>query len=814
MNHPNARPVVVIALSILLAQAGSAYSQQSDDVVATADTASQTTEIGVSVSEIYDDNIFATRNDKEADFITLISPFLTAETRGEGASFRLDAGASIGWYESNETEDYQDYWGGIEIRSNVGSAAEIFGGGRISRLHEDRSSPDDFLGPEPTEYDASEAFLGVQTGAGPATVRLGGTYERLDFRDDAPSLTAANHDDRDRELWSVGARIGYALSPDRRLFVQGASDSRRYDEYLDDNLQNRDSEGYNAAVGLEFRSGLTLSGEILAGYIEQDYDDPALNDVQTFDLGAQIRWQTAPSTVVVGSLDRTLEETTVKDASSYLYTSVGGQISHRVRRGVVVGADAAVSRRDYQGLNRYDDVIESGLGVNWYFRPRLFLGVDYRYTDQNSNWAENDYDENRVFLRLGARSQPAFGDEAESQSTSEPDNAGPDGLYVGVQGIHSDMVTELAGPRGAGGTLETDVGDQGFAGGLFAGYSHRLDSWYLGAELSAEMAGMKYGHANAPDGRIFSVERGPSYALEGQVGAALQSGAVVYGLAGVVMSEFETDYQRDVVSVHEEDWRTGLRAGMGVEFPVSGNLFGRASYAYTSYGDYDINVGGDVDNFANEEGAFRLGLGYRFGEPAKPADKAVGHDFTGPYGGLHVGFGGLYTDNAGAREGGKFLTVERADHGGIAGAFGGAGIALGPVYLGGELEAEFSDLNWNVEREPTGRIYSLERDQSYAVALRLGFLLNDAAMIYGKAGTVRSRFTTDYERGANHVVQEDWLTGQRFGGGVELPVSEHGFLRLDYSYTEYDEYSVDYVTGVDSFDNSEAVVRLGFGLRY
>ena len=64
------------------------------------------TEIGVSVTEIYDDNIFATRNDKETDFITLISPFLRAETSGESASFRLDAGATAGRYASNETENY------------------------------------------------------------------------------------------------------------------------------------------------------------------------------------------------------------------------------------------------------------------------------------------------------------------------------------------------------------------------------------------------------------------------------------------------------------------------------------------------------------------------------------------------------------------------------------------------------------------------------------------------------------------------------------------------------------------------------------
>jgi hypothetical protein len=48
-----------------------------------------------------------------------------------------------------------------------------------------------------------------------------------------------------------------------------------------------------------------------------------------------------------------------------------------------------------------------------------------------------------------------------------------------------------------------------------------------------------------------------------------------------------------------------------------------------------------------------------------------------------------------------------------------------------------------------------------------------------------------------------------------MPASERGFVRLDYSYIDYgDGYSVDYVSGVDDFDHSEAVLRLVFGIQY
>lgn len=822
-KHTYARFFSFYTLVLVLIWPAPGFSQNAGGSATEDENSSKTAEVGVSIDEIHDDNIFATRNNRESDFITVVSPFLTAKTAGEDGSFRLDTGASVGRYASNSSENYQDFWGGMEIRRNLGKSAEIFGGGRISRLHEDRASPDDVLGPEPTKYDQGEAFLGAQFTADRMAVRVGGTYDRLDFEDDAPHGTPANNDDRDRELWSFGARVGYAVSPGRRLFVQGASDTRRYDEYLDDNGQNRDSDGYNAAVGLEFRSGLALSGEVLAGYLEQNYNDPALQDVSTFDVGALVRWRTGPSTVLVGSLDRSLEETTLLDASSYLYTTGGGQISHRIRPGLIVGADAAMSRRDYQGVDRYDDIIEAGLGVNWYFLPNFFLGLDYRFTDQNSSLSTYDYDENRIFLRLGARSQPAFGDGAGGATSQASDDAAPNGLYIGAQASHNDLVTELAGPRGSGGTVESDNGDQGFGGGAFLGYGADFGAWYLGGELSADMTNVEYGHANGPVGRVWSVERGPSYAIEGRLGRTLEGGDLVYGRAGVVLSEFQTDYVRTMASLavrsaSQKDTRTGMRMGVGAEFPLTGNFFGRMEYVYTAYDDYNVvldSPSGDIDNFANEEGAFRVGVGYRFGAATDNANVRTQHDFSGPYAAVQAGFGGLYTDNAGPRESGNFLNAERADHGAVGGVLAGAGTTFGPLYLGVEIDAELSDLNWNVSRS-TDRVYSVERKESYGAGARLGVVVNDATLLYGRAGPVRTRFTTDYLRQdtGDHVIQDDRLTGWRFGGGVELPASDHTFLRLDYSYTRYGDYSVDYASGVDSFDNSEALVRLGVGFRY
>jgi len=45
-----------------------------------------------------------------------------------------------------------------------------------------------------------------------------------------------------------------------------------------------------------------LKAELLLGYIEQDYDDKALEDVSAIDFGANISWRNNKSTMFTARL--------------------------------------------------------------------------------------------------------------------------------------------------------------------------------------------------------------------------------------------------------------------------------------------------------------------------------------------------------------------------------------------------------------------------------------------------------------------------------------------------------------------------------
>lgn len=761
---------------------------------------------GLTLSELYDDNIYATESAEVGDYVTIVTPELYLESDWERHRLRVEGGAEIGRYASNDGEDYEDAWIGADGKYDISKDSNVFGGGRISREHEDRESPDDVNGTEPTTFARVQGHVGVAHKIERTSVRVGVTSERLDFEDVARTGGVINNDDRDRTMYEAGGRVGYRASPGLEPFVQALYDLRRYDDEADDNGLDRDSAGYGLAAGFQARLAAGLGVEALAGYLHQAYDDASLDDVDALDLGLRLLWESGRGTTLNAFLDRTVEETTLDRASAALDTVAGVSVEHSLAADLLLDARAVYIDSDFEGITRQDDIYSLGAGLKYYFLPNVFLGGEYRLLVQDSSEPGQDYVDNRVLLRLGTQLVPEFAREAATP-------AGPSGVYAGVQAGYGIFGSNLKGSRGSNGTLSAEFGADGATGGAFAGYVQAVGRWRLGLELEGEASAAEWDHARSPGGRVFSVRKTDTVGAAARLGYALGSGVVLYGRAGPVVSNFRTEYTHGHRRVEQDDREVGIRFGAGLEVPAGEALFLRLGYSYTDYGDYGVTTN-DTDVFHNRESLVRIGLGYRFYEAPGVDPEASPRSFSGVYAGLRAGYGEVATQNRGPRQAGSTLDAERANGGVVGGLFGGYGYDFGGPYLGVELESEFGDSGWSQSREPTGRVYSVEKDRGFGGAARLGYVLGDAALLYGRVGVMRARFSTDYDSGADTLRQDDDLTGLRVGGGVEAPLSQKLFVRLDYSYTDYGSFAVDYGSGADDFDTSETLVQLGIGYRF
>jgi hypothetical protein len=800
------------------------------------------------VSGGYDSNIFATPTDEVEDSIMVFAPALAVDSTWARHKLDFGMGGAFARYSSNDDEDYDDYWASTDGRYDLTDNTNVFGGLGYSHEHEERGSPEDEqAGDKPTVYDSSRAHAGISHGWGKMSLRLGGTYEDLQF-DNAGSL---NNKDRDRALTGAGGRLAWQLHPQYAVYGQGVWDKRAYDESPDDNGYQRDSDGYRAVAGVLATFTNRLKGEVYLGYLSQQYDDPRFDNVGVPDYGGSLSWRPTPRTIVAAEVERSLEETTLAGSSGYLYTSLSGSVRHKLTPRMNVNAGVSVAEANYNDIDREDRYYSARFGMRYYVTTRWYLGAEYRVLvrDSSSDDVVNnpasqqeleDYGRNQFFLNLGTLLYPvkpsAYWDLPSGQALSQSGELAP-GFYAGALLGHDSLNLRTKGGRDQG-TDKGEFSDSDASAGLFAGYGFSWGRWYAGLEAEYEDSRVDIDHSNEKtSSRTMEVDKDDSYGLALRGGYQLASGPLLYARVGAVRTNFDaynTVNARTDAADDGDPTQTGVRLGLGTDIPASQHLFVRLEYSFTQYDDFEANVVDVQDQPQTErirprEDLFRIGLGWQWGGFGKPRPKPA-IDYTGLYAGAHVGQGALRSDVTGQLNDGsatpqdpgpfRFVGDFGDDSAATGGVFFGYGFSRNQFYLGLEGELEDSSADWDHMREPGGRDFSVEKMETWGASLRAGYVLDNGTLLYARAGKVRTRFNTTWVKGnntLNYVDRDDRESGNRIGVGTELPVSRSAFVRLDYTYTDYNSYS--FVTSqgaADSieFDNDESLFRLGLGIRF
>ena len=817
----------VVCLSAgILAVTGACSAVRAQDASAPRDPLLDALTASVSITEQYNDNIFYIRNPPipvtgrtKSDFITIITPAMALNIDRQNLDFTLGGTAEIGRYARNPSEDYEDFRIYADAALRLAPDLLVFGGASFLRDHEERGSPDDVNGAEPTIYTSSRLVGAALKRFGKTNVKIGATFDYLDF-DDVPAGPGApvnpiNNDDRDRGQLEAGIRVGHNLTPENEIFGEVTYDRRDYRQGADDFGFDRDSDGVRVAGGLRRRVGNTLDADAFIGWIHQDYDDPALSNVSTLDMGGRVVWRPVTDTTLRATLGRSVVETTLPGSSSYVQTGGNVGVVRWVRPDTRLDASLGYYANDYQGAERTDHLIYASLGARYYVSPHVFVGLDYEYENRDSNDIDQNYEQSRVMARLGANLNPGYNEEALSGETVAP--FGDLDFYLGVQTGLLAIGTDLAGPRAGGaGTLQADFADLGYGGGVFGGFGLDIGLWRVGLEGDVSFADADWDHSRLPGGRVFSVDRKEAYGVSALLGRTLPGGTLFYGRAGVAFARFETDYATQNNSVDRDETELGFRFGIGGAVPLGARLAFRMEYGYGVFDDYNISPspggGAGTDNFRNWESGVQVGLAYNF-LPMPEAHKATfTPDFDGFYAGLQIGHGALTSATTGPRDAGSTLAADFGDAGVTGGVFVGYSVRFGGFVLGVEGEVEISDAAWDHDREVGGSARDFQVDKQYSIGagLRAGYVVSDTALLYARAGLVRSGLKTTFDQLGATVRSTDHETALRYGFGIELPVTEKTAVRLDYTHTDYGTSSITAPDGgVDRYDTSESLFRLG-----
>lgn len=355
-----------------------------------------------SISESYNDNIYATPNNEEEDFITTLAARVNVNSTWSRHALNLRGGISQDFYADNTDEDRFNWNVGAGGRVDVTSSTAITGSLGYAQLHEDRGDPNSpAAASEPVEYTLFTAEAGFSQRFNRVTIGVGGEYRDYDY-DDLTSVGGLpiDQDVRDREEFYERVRLGYNLSPDTSIYVEGQLDQRDYDQQPPVVAFTRDSDGRQVVVGSDFRLTNLAQGGVYVGYQEREYDNPAFGDTDGLAYGANVAWFLTPLTTVTFNADASVQETTVGGASSYDRQTVGVVVDHELLRNLIASGGLSYDNNDFNDSGREDDIIGARAGLIYLLNRNLDLELGYVYTDRDSNNPAFDYARNVVGLTL------------------------------------------------------------------------------------------------------------------------------------------------------------------------------------------------------------------------------------------------------------------------------------------------------------------------------------------------------------------------------------------------------------------------------
>lgn len=831
----------------------------------------------LSATMMYDDNIYASRINELSDRILTISPEIRMKSNLSRHFFELGTGVDINQYHKYTDENTNDAWVYGKGRIDISDWTNIYGGVNLSRDHEDRSSPDaseisttDSL-EKPTHFRDLSGNAGIhQKLTDRLNIRFGVSAMKLNY-EDTPLVGGGTYssDYRDRQETLVGGRVTFAALDGVNLFAQGMSDTRAYDTSnpITNPTFNHNSHGYNEALGISFKPSSTLNAEAYVGLIQHYYDNSLFENISATDYGLNVMYKIAPWTTLSLNLDRSLKETTITDLSGYLNTALTGQVKHNLSRDLSLNASLSRQWSSYNESEREDVYTGAGVGAKYYITNSFYAGADYKYRHRNSTATQSvatyidpvhyaDYDNNLVYVTLGTD----FGTRANSLMPAitypswdlfpVPFSNNLSGLYIGAALGMNSISNDSFGYRDTLTDLNNyDDGEfskTGKVAGLFAGYGLLFNKhYYLGLEAEYDHGSDKITHDHVNDS-YFSIEQADNLAITLRPGYVVNNGSLLYGRLGYASTTFENAVRvldDSVVpgvtySVNQNEKVSGVKLGMGTDIPVSDNFFMRMDYAYTDYKSYDVPVFNSAGTLLQNDtadmssGTFKIGLGWNFGGSDDATNKVASVDanyLNGMYVGAMIGHGVISSEMEAIQKQGdvnqSVLLANFGNEGFTGGAFLGYGYTFHQFYVGAELEAEAATFGWHHDRTVSGdggRDFNVHKKGGFGESIRLGYVLKNASLLYARVGLVNTKFNSIYERGAasgspKYIDQDNELDGTRIGLGAEVPFNKSLFMRMDYSYTNYESYS--FVTAHSSpdaitYNNDENMVRFGLGYHF
>ncbi len=352
---------------------------------------------GLSISEIYTDNIFLEHENKRDEFITRVTPALNL-------IFALDQQNKLDFSFRSDHRFYSEFENLAKDTYNTaisykwmpprGSRLET-GGSLLSDTYRPRSEED-----RSKDYIMSRVFLDALYKLGEVT-GLGFRYDYWSRR-----FKSSIDEDDDFDRHTAGVEVNYRIFPVTSLLVEYVF-SYQDNKELED-IESKDANINTVFVGARWDPTAKLSGALKVGYTSSDFNDENLSDAAGYAMDTDLTYKFTDITSFRLTAFRDIRITTRsarEDGRYFINTGGGLSITYRRWEPLSISARLFYRNKDFQFQredreDREDDFYSGDLRTTYRFKDWLSSSIGYRYRRNDSDIDSEEYRENLVDVRL------------------------------------------------------------------------------------------------------------------------------------------------------------------------------------------------------------------------------------------------------------------------------------------------------------------------------------------------------------------------------------------------------------------------------
>jgi hypothetical protein len=338
---------------------------------------------------VYNSNVYNVPVDTIDDFIFSLRPQLLVRTDLPRHELSVRAAGDFERYADTSSENSDQYVFEGNGRLDLANRTELDLDGGFRRGIEQRGTAGDvFLTDRPVEYNQTFANLTLQRTGGFIEMLGEANISHFDYENAALNGVPLDLSSRDVTLRRARVRASAPTGRNTRVYVEVSGNQVRY-QHVGPSL--RDSSGFALLGGVQRDVTDLIRFEGAVGYLEQDFDNPAVKTVKGFNYHFLLDWTPTPNWQVTASADRQIDRSPRIDVPAILRSSFRLEAKNAVSDRLLVSADAGMEDETYRGSAEDDRRYFVDARLHYRLTNQVGLIAQAGYRTQNGKNGGRDY---------------------------------------------------------------------------------------------------------------------------------------------------------------------------------------------------------------------------------------------------------------------------------------------------------------------------------------------------------------------------------------------------------------------------------------